>query len=167
MARLFCRALAVQVEMGLESSPKWIRFRVGGRSRLGRFRRLDRRNGIDGAVAERFHDTLEPLFGVFLVIDIAIDTGMNALRSEFLQSAIEILSGLAKLGVIRVTQRENRVFHVSELWSGIAFELVPESLGVVGHFSVAIGAGHNGDAGFRGEVDLRMIFHAECARAKT
>ena len=103
---------------------------------------------IDGGVGREYaHEVGEPLLAFFVFfIDITIDSGQDAPRTEGSEAFVEEFSGAAELGVAAVSKGEDRKAEVFETRCGVGIEFVPERLGVIRQIAIAIGAGDDADA---------------------
>ena len=89
---------------------------------------------------------------------------MNARSAERLQSGVEILPRLTKLGLVGISQREDGIAGALQFRSGIQGQNIPESLRIVWHFPVAIGAGDDQKVCLAGGVQRGVFGHVDDPR---
>ncbi len=87
---------------------------------------------------------------------------MDAFSTELLHALVEEGASLAELHISAVSERKHRVLQAVEPGRGAVLEPLPELLSIVGHFPVAVGAGHDADP-----ARFRQISRGECVQPKS
>ena len=92
---------------------------------------------------------------------------MHSFGAELLEARVESFARLAKLDIVAVAEGKNGKFEVLEARSGSIFQVIPKCLGIVGHFTVAIGARDDRNPLFLAEIDCRVALHSHDPRFET
>ena len=173
MAHFLAGAFGVEQAVGEHTGGEWPfpGVRVTGRQASSLFRKTGfqpvgsgRRDAFlpcqaGSLTSEGGEDAFRPRSCGAVVIDIAIDPRMHALRAEFLEALVADFPELAERRVVRVAEREDGVAEVRERRRGVGAEVVPKGLRVVGRVAVAVGAGDDEDVFLLGQIDGFILRH--------
>jgi hypothetical protein len=92
---------------------------------------------------------------------------MNALCAQLFEARIEVFPRLTELHVVAIAESQHRILEIIEARGGPVLQKLPESLRIVRHLPVAIGARDDDQAPLFGEIDGGMVFHSHNARFKS
>ena len=145
--RALFRAFAIQIVLANDGSGEGAIFRIAVLFLVKSHRHRSHSSGG----GEQGHDALRPglVFGVEL--DIAIDAWVDAFRAESFEAQVEINAALAEIGIRRIAEGEDRVFHPSERGCGFRHQPLMEIGSGVGRFAIAVSAGDEQHVFFRRE----------------
>lgn len=88
----------------------------------------------------------DPVGGDIFEIDIAIDTRLHPFAAKLLEAGIDELARLAEAIVTGVAKRKHGKVHLIQPGCGLVGKCLPEKLGIVRHFTFAVGGGDDNDA---------------------
>ena len=96
-------------------------------------------------VSELRQYSFEPMLGRRIVIDIAIDTSMDARSAEPFQRGIELPAAFAEVIERRVAECEYRKPDATQIGAVAVHHRLPERYHAVGRFTIAVGADYHQD----------------------
>ena len=119
----------------------------------GLFRRGDCRS-IQIVTGNQRQGARHPFAGHIFEIHITIHTRSKPFRPQLFKPCIKQFTGLTKLVITGIAQRQNTITHTFKPWRGAGRKRIPKQLGIIRHFALAVSRNHDDHLFHR-----RQLFH--------